>query len=89
MRYTIFPFNVLASITIRILLLSHALEIGILQVVGERWGSLGQLTVSLASNKAAPSRAHLHAIQSRKKGLSEEQQPGSNNDMDKKVYGNN
>lgn len=41
------------------------------------------------SNKAAHSRAHLHAIQSRKKGVSEEQQPGSNNDMDKKVYGNN
>lgn len=57
---------------------------GLHEVVGERWGSLGQLTVSLASNKAAPSRAHLHAIQSRKKGLSEEQQPGSNNDMDKK-----
>lgn len=61
-----------------------------IQVVGERWGSLGELTVSVASNKAAQSRAHLHAIKSRQKGLSEEHQPDSSNqsDMDnKKVYG--
>lgn len=44
------------------------------EVVGERWGSLGQLAVSVASRTAAPSRAHLHAIKNRKKGLSEEQQ---------------
>ncbi|CBI26380.3 uncharacterized protein LOC100264750 [Vitis vinifera] len=44
------------------------------EVVEERWGSLGQLTVSLASHAAAPSRAHLHAIKSRKKGLTQEQQ---------------
>lgn len=56
------------------------------EVVGERWGSLGQLTVSVASNKAAQSRAHLHAIKSRKKGLNEDNQPSSNNqsDMDSK-----
>ncbi|KAL6194844.1 hypothetical protein ACLB2K_035919 [Fragaria x ananassa] len=57
---------------------------GIHEVVGERHGSLGELVASVHSNKAAHSRAHLHAIQSRKKGVSEEQQPGSNNDMDKK-----
>ncbi|KAM5553023.1 CWF19-like protein 2 [Rosa sericea] len=57
---------------------------GLHEVVEERWGSLGKLAASVGSNKAAPSRAHLHAIQSRKKGVSEEQQPGSNNDMDKK-----
>ncbi|CAL5395320.1 unnamed protein product [Camellia sinensis] len=44
------------------------------EVVGERWGSLGQLAVSVASRTAAPSRAHLRAIKNRKKGLSEEQQ---------------
>ncbi|XP_008391166.3 uncharacterized protein [Malus domestica] len=56
------------------------------EVVGERWGSLGELTVSVASNKAAQSRAHLHAIKSRQKGLSEEHQPDSSNqsDMDNK-----
>lgn len=61
-----------------------------IQVVGERWGSLGQLTVSVASNKAAQSRAHLQAIRSRQKGLSEERQPDSSNQSDKddkKVYG--
>ncbi|CAL5395319.1 unnamed protein product [Camellia sinensis] len=44
------------------------------EVVGERWGSLGQLAVSVASRTAAPSRAHLRAIKNRKMGLSEEQQ---------------
>ncbi|XP_028100231.1 CWF19-like protein 2 isoform X2 [Camellia sinensis] len=44
------------------------------EVVGEQWGSLGQLAVSVASRTAAPSRAHLRAIKNRKKGLSEEQQ---------------
>ncbi|THF97286.1 hypothetical protein TEA_020901 [Camellia sinensis var. sinensis] len=44
------------------------------KVVGERWGSLGQLAVSVASRTAAPSRAHLRAIKNRKKGLTEEQQ---------------
>ncbi|KAK9070780.1 hypothetical protein SSX86_011182 [Deinandra increscens subsp. villosa] len=35
------------------------------EVVGERWGSLGKLAVSVASGSAAPSRAHLHAIKNR------------------------
>lgn len=35
------------------------------EVVEERWGSLGKLAVSVASNSAAPSHAHLHAIKSR------------------------
>lgn len=39
----------------------------------ERWDSLGQLAVSAASRMAAPSRAHLHAIKNRKKGLTEKQ----------------
>ncbi|KAJ7943029.1 CWF19-like protein 2 [Quillaja saponaria] len=42
------------------------------EIVGERWGSLGQLTVSVASNAAAPSRAHLHAIKNRQRGQGEE-----------------
>jgi hypothetical protein len=50
-------------------------EIG--QVVEERWGSLGQLTVSVASCRAAPSHAHLHAIKDRKRGLTEERSTGS------------
>jgi hypothetical protein len=50
-------------------------EIG--QVVEERWGSLGQLTVSVASRRAAPSHAHLHAIKDRKRGLTEERSTSS------------
>ncbi|CAL5392560.1 unnamed protein product [Camellia sinensis] len=53
------------------------------EVVGERWGSLGQLAVSVASRTAAPSRAHLHAIKNRKKGLSEEQQTTVDNQNEK------
>ncbi|XP_023748903.1 uncharacterized protein LOC111897182 [Lactuca sativa] len=37
------------------------------EVVGERWGSLGKLAVSVASGSAAPSRAHLHAIKNRQR----------------------
>ncbi|KAK7290084.1 hypothetical protein RIF29_04255 [Crotalaria pallida] len=47
------------------------------QVVEERWGSLGELTASVASNAAAPSRAHLHAIKNRQRGLTEENLPDS------------
>ncbi|KAG2722139.1 hypothetical protein I3843_02G100100 [Carya illinoinensis] len=46
------------------------------EVVEERWGSLGQLAVSVASRSAAPSRAHLRAINDRKRG---EQRTGSDN----------
>ncbi|KAH9682199.1 hypothetical protein WN943_028999 [Citrus x changshan-huyou] len=42
------------------------------EVVEERWGSLGQLAVSATSHRAAPSRAHLHAIKNRKSGLTED-----------------
>ncbi|GKD14250.1 CWF19-like protein 2 [Tanacetum coccineum] len=35
------------------------------EVVKERWGSLGKLAFSVASNSAAPSHAHLHAIKDR------------------------
>ncbi|XP_006838815.2 CWF19-like protein 2 isoform X1 [Amborella trichopoda] len=38
-------------------------------VIEERWGSAGQMAVSLASTKAAPARAHLHAIKDRKRGI--------------------
>ncbi|XP_057472439.1 uncharacterized protein LOC130761015 [Actinidia eriantha] len=56
------------------------------EVVQERWGSLGQLAVSVASRTAAPSRAHLHAINNRKKGLTEEQQKVAD-DQDEKNIG--
>ncbi|KDP45651.1 hypothetical protein JCGZ_17258 [Jatropha curcas] len=42
------------------------------EVVEERWGSLGQLAVSAVSHTAAPARAHLHAIKSRRRGLADE-----------------
>lgn len=45
----------------------------------ERWGSLGDLTASLASHAAAPSRAHLRAIKSRKRGLTGEHSQDSDN----------
>ncbi|GLT61061.1 hypothetical protein SLA2020_337960 [Shorea laevis] len=47
------------------------------EVVEERWGSLGELTVSVASRRAAPSHAHLHAIKDRQRGLTEERSTGS------------
>lgn len=47
------------------------------EVVGERWGSLGELTASVASKAAAPARAHLHAIRSRQRGVTEENSPDS------------
>ncbi|OEL22169.1 CWF19-like protein 2 [Dichanthelium oligosanthes] len=36
------------------------------EVVEERWGSLGDLAVSVSASRAAHSRAHLHAIRGRK-----------------------
>lgn len=39
--------------------------------MGERWGSLGDLAASVATAPAAPSRAHLRAIRSRKAGQTE------------------
>ncbi|XP_022946470.1 CWF19-like protein 2 isoform X1 [Cucurbita moschata] len=53
------------------------------EVVEERWGSLGQLAVSVAARKVAPSRSHLHAIRNRKRGLtSEDQVSNSQNESD-------
>uniref|UniRef100_A0A2P2KGG9 Nucleic acid binding protein n=1 Tax=Rhizophora mucronata TaxID=61149 RepID=A0A2P2KGG9_RHIMU len=48
-------------------------------VVEERWGSLGQLAVTVASGKAASSRAHLHAINNRRRGLYMESQKLADN----------
>ncbi|KAL2324205.1 hypothetical protein Fmac_023263 [Flemingia macrophylla] len=47
------------------------------EVVEERWGSVGDLTVSVASHTAAPARAHLHAIRNRQRGVNEENSPDS------------
>ncbi|XP_019181712.1 PREDICTED: CWF19-like protein 2 isoform X2 [Ipomoea nil] len=41
------------------------------EVVEERWGSMSQLAVSVASRKVAPTHAHLHAIKSRRRGVME------------------
>ncbi|KAK1310857.1 hypothetical protein QJS10_CPA08g00175 [Acorus calamus] len=41
------------------------------EVVEERWGSLGELAASVASRRAAPTHAHLHAIKDRKRGVAE------------------
>ncbi|KAG0547670.1 hypothetical protein BDA96_01G100400 [Sorghum bicolor] len=38
------------------------------EVVEERWGSLGDLAVSVSASRAAHSHAHLHAIRGRKSG---------------------
>ncbi|XP_073224129.1 uncharacterized protein [Cicer arietinum] len=51
------------------------------EVVGERWGSLGELTASVASKAAAPARAHLRAIKSRQRGVTEE----NSQDSDKTI----
>ncbi|WCJ34893.1 CwfJ-like family protein [Euphorbia peplus] len=58
------------------------------QVVEERWGSLGQLAVSAASHRAAPARAHLHAINSRKRGQSEGQEIGPDGQSERNVKKN-
>ncbi|XP_020206031.1 CWF19-like protein 2 [Cajanus cajan] len=47
------------------------------EVVEERWGSVGDLTVSVASHTAAPARAHLCAIKNRQRGITEENSPDS------------
>ncbi|CAI8582928.1 unnamed protein product [Vicia faba] len=57
-------------------LLTHSL-CGYIRVVGERWGSLGELTASVASEAAAPARAHLRAIKSRQRRVAEENSPDS------------
>lgn len=49
--------------------------------MGERWGSLGDLTASVASQAAAPARAHLRAIKSRQRGATEE----NSTDSDKPI----
>ncbi|KAJ0228829.1 hypothetical protein HA466_0321710 [Hirschfeldia incana] len=48
------------------------------EVAGERWGSLGDLVESVASQRAAPSRAHLNAINNRRRENS------GDNDKEKK-----
>ncbi|XP_024019954.1 CWF19-like protein 2 [Morus notabilis] len=55
------------------------------EVVEERWGSLGQLAVSVSSHKAAPTHAHLNAINSRKRGVTEESQAGSESEHKKNI----
>ncbi|CAN0904409.1 CWF19-like protein 2 [Linum grandiflorum] len=55
------------------------------EVVEERWGSLGQLAASAASHRAAPSRAHLHAIRSRQMRQKEEQRPATNGQHGKDI----
>uniref|UniRef100_A0A9I9D975 CWF19-like protein 2 n=1 Tax=Cucumis melo TaxID=3656 RepID=A0A9I9D975_CUCME len=52
------------------------------EVVEERWGSLGQLAVSVAASKVAPSRSHLHAIRNRKRGLTSHQPSDGQNESD-------
>ncbi|XP_009629652.1 uncharacterized protein [Nicotiana tomentosiformis] len=44
------------------------------EVAAERWGSLSQLAVSVASGKAAPTRAHLHAINDRRRGVMDDKE---------------
>lgn len=61
------------------------LIVGIIQVVEERWGCLGQLTASVTSEKAAPSHAHLHAIKNRKRDTTEGHQAGSEAQSEKDV----
>ncbi|KAK7380822.1 hypothetical protein VNO78_33341 [Psophocarpus tetragonolobus] len=50
-----------------------------LEVLEERWGSLGELTASVASHAAAPARAHLCAVKNRQRGRTKE----NSSDFDK------
>lgn len=42
-------------------------------MAAERWGSLSQLAVSVSSGKAAPTRAHLHAIKRRQGAMDDKE----------------
>ncbi|XP_076931765.1 uncharacterized protein LOC143597028 [Bidens hawaiensis] len=53
------------------------------EVVGERWGSLGKLAVSVTSASAAPSHAHLHAIKNRIRQQNRDQQNDTERDSNK------
>ncbi|XP_076905515.1 uncharacterized protein LOC143561275 isoform X1 [Bidens hawaiensis] len=53
------------------------------EVVGERWGSLGKLAVSVTSASAAPSHAHLHAIKNRIRQQNIDQQNDTERDSNK------
>lgn len=57
------------------------------EVVEERWGSLAQMTASVATTRAAYGRAHLHAIRDRKREQKGEHgnggHEGTYNEMDK------
>ncbi|CAO2841070.1 unnamed protein product [Amaranthus hypochondriacus] len=53
------------------------------EVVQERWGDLGDLAKSVVSRGAAPSRAHLHAIKSRRMGAAGDVKSDSNNQSEK------
>ncbi|KAJ1377694.1 putative CWF19-like protein 2 isoform X2, partial [Sesbania bispinosa] len=53
------------------------------EVVEERWGSLGELTASVASHAAAPARAHLRAIKNRQRGITEENSPDSDKPIER------
>lgn len=57
------------------------------EVVEERWGSLAQITASVATTRAASGRAHLHAIRDRKREQKSEHGNGGHegtcNEMDK------
>ncbi|XP_060178775.1 uncharacterized protein LOC132608970 [Lycium barbarum] len=48
------------------------------EVAAERWGSISQLAVSASSGKAAPTRAHLHAINDRRRGVMDDKEAGAN-----------
>nr|XP_027090161.1 CWF19-like protein 2 [Coffea arabica] len=54
------------------------------EVVEDRWGSLGELAVSVASHRVAPNHAHLHAIKSRRRGLKDGEQTDA--DRDKGIF---
>ncbi|XP_021604402.1 CWF19-like protein 2 isoform X2 [Manihot esculenta] len=58
------------------------------EVVEERWGSLGRLAVSAVSHTAAPARAHLHAIKSRKQGSAEQHQTSADDQSERDVEEN-
>ncbi|KAI3786826.1 hypothetical protein L1987_40822 [Smallanthus sonchifolius] len=51
--------------------------------IGEHWGSLGKLAVSVASGSAAPSHAHLHAIKNRIRLQTRDQQNDTERDSKK------
>ncbi|KAI4382666.1 hypothetical protein MLD38_008602 [Melastoma candidum] len=59
------------------------------EVVAEQWGSLGELAVSVSAGGVAPSRAHLRAINERRRGQTQDRETPRIEETDRDTRKNN